>query len=582
MKVQIKLFAVAVLATVIFAGICIQASEVSDKFDKLIPDIGAADLSVRGKAQSEWQEFCLKSGNDSAKREEAVKLMVAQLQKTDTNGETVLALLSTLGLIGDSSVTPTIQKFLGKSNREIKFVDEAFGKEGRKLIEDEAVRALARIPGKASERALSSTNSIYARSGQIAHNKKRDLKIGAETKMPIAIPYASRSEVDKYLRNFDSNNDVVKTQIVVNLGIRGDGKYAKLIKDSIKSENVDLRRAAIAAIVKLNSGDIVEPLIDLLLGNDDASARAATSSLSTFADKQVDVKLVELAKSEKDAKRFNRISEVLTNRKTSAFLPVIFERLKSNTINAPDRRQVISRAKQIATAANIAEFIDLWLLVSDRGERADLEKIIAEFAKGDASAVISKQTPENKTSTYSLLGRIGDPKTLPEFRKALSEGSAEAFGGIREWPDATVASDLISIVKGDAAKYSAEDKVNALRSYIRVISLPQDKLKIKATVEEQANFLISAFELSTRDEERDLVIQRLGSVRHVKSLNFVVEQVSNEKLSATAIRSILSLSHHAELRRKDPDVFKSALKLVQAKANNKELINAATKYLENF
>ncbi|MDR1483822.1 MAG: HEAT repeat domain-containing protein [Planctomycetaceae bacterium] len=581
MNMKMKLIfsaAVVVSMAVIFSGINLIASEIEDKFNELLPNIGAVDLSARAQAQGEWQAICLKNSNDPAKRAEAVKLMTIQLKKKDVTGETAIAFLSLLGLIGDKSTVPTLEEFLG--NREIRFVDESFAAQGRVLVVDEAVRALARIPDKESAIALSSTNSIYARSGQIAHAKKLNVKIGVETKMPLAIPYADQKDVDQYVSNFASQSDVVKTQIVVNLGVRGDGKYSDLIKQSIKSENKELRQAAIAAIVKLNSGDIVETLIELLLGNDDTSVRAAAGSLSVFTSNQVDEKLVELAKTETDGKRFHWISAVLTNRKTSAFLPVILDRLKSNT--APDRKAAIARAAAIATAKNIADFVDLWLVISDRAECADVEKTIAKFANGNADVVLVKQTAANKTKMYSLLGRIGDPKTLPEFRTALAATSAEAFGGIREWPDATVAGDLLAIVQGKLGSYSNDEKINALRSYIRVISLPQDKLKIKATVEEQADFLISAFAAATRDEERNLVIQRLGAVRHVKSLNFVVGRVDNEKLSRTAFGAILDLAHHAALRRKDADTFKAALKLVIEKGKERSLVERANSYLNNF
>ncbi|MDR0390533.1 MAG: HEAT repeat domain-containing protein [Planctomycetaceae bacterium] len=578
MKIK-KIFSIAVLLTaVIFTGIDLYASEIEDKFNELLPNIGAADLSTRAKAQDAWQEICLKNSNDNAKRTEAVKLMINQLDKSEVNGETAILFLSILGLVGDQRAVPTIKKFLGK--REIKFVDDAFAKEGNVLLVDEAVRALARIPGNQSAVALSSTNSIFARSGQIARAKKSKVKIGVETTMPIAIPYASSREVDRYLRNFASQSDVVKTQIILNLGVRGDKKYAGLIKQSIKSESNEIRRAAIAAAVMVDSDDILDMLVEVLLGDDDVLANAVVGALSIYANQQVNERLLKLVELEKDAKRFNRISEVLTNRKAAGFLPLLLSKLKSGVL--PDRKSSISRVSAMATAVDLPEFVELWLVTSDRGERVEVEKVIARFTNGNADAVIAKQTPENKTKTYPLLGRIGDPKTLPMLRTSLSETSADAFNAIREWPDATVAEDLFAIVQGKLGKYSDEDKTNALRAYIRVISLPLDKAKIKTTVEEQANRLIEAFSASTRDEERNLVIQRLGAVRHVKSLNFVVGQVDEEKLSNSAFKAILDLAHHAELRRKDADAFKAALKLVTTKAKDKSFIESANRYLSNF
>ncbi|MDR1478212.1 MAG: HEAT repeat domain-containing protein [Planctomycetaceae bacterium] len=574
-----KIFSIAfALALSTFAIVTVNASEISDKFKELLPNIGAVDLSARAKAQQEWQTICLKSSADSAKRAEAVKLMTEQLNKNDVNGETAISFLSVLGLIGDAAVVPTIKKFLG--NREIKFVDETLAKEGKVLITDEAVRALARIPSRSAVTALSSTNSIYARSGLIAQEKRKKVKIGVENKMPMAIPYATQKEVDRYVSNFAAQNDVVKTQIIVGLGIRGDAKYANLIKESIKSPNNGLRQAAITAIAKLNSGEVVEPLIDLLLGDDADSVQAAGLALSTFANKQVDTKLIEILQTETDAKRFNLASDVLVKRKTAEFLPLLLTKLKSNTV--PDRKTAIGRAVSMASAENFADFIDLWLVVSDRNEQNEIEKVIAKFANGDATAVVAKRTPQNNTKMYSLLGRIGDPKTLPDLRKTLTETSPEALSMVIEWPDAAVAKDLIDIVQGNLGEYSVNDKIKALRSYIRVISLPQDKLGIKVTVEEQVEFLANAFKLATQDEERNLVLRRLGSVRHVKSLNFIVGQIDNEKLFESAVTSILDLAHHAQLRRQDAQTFKDALDLVIKRSKNRGQIDRANSYLNSF
>ncbi|MDR2171086.1 MAG: hypothetical protein LBP59_13160 [Planctomycetaceae bacterium] len=583
MKVKFNFFTAVILTAVFFAAINInvKASEISDKFNELIAGIGASDLTVRGNAQVEWQTVCLKNSDNPAKRDEAVKLMIGYLKKDNVNGETVISFLSILGIIGDAKAVPAIKKYLNdNANRKIKFVDTALADEGNKLIIDEAVRALARIPGNESNKALNATNSIFARSGQIARSKKQKIKIETETKMPMAIPYASQKEVDRYLRNFESQDDKTKTQIIVNLGVRGDGSYSKLIKESIKSDNVELRSAAIIAIGKLESGNIVETLVETLWGDNEDAARAAATSLSNLPRKDVDVKLIEIAKTEKDAKRLEKVSEILTNRKTATFLPVLFERLKENTI--PDRKKAITQAAAIATAKNISDFIDLWLTISDRGELAEVEKIIAKFANGDATAAIAKQTPENKNKMYSLLGRIGDLKTLPDFRAAFKSGSPEAFAGIREWPNATVAGDLLEVAQGKLGTYSDGDKINALRSYIRMISLPQEKLSIKITVEDQANALIEAFKIATRDDERNLVIQRLGAVRHVKSLNFAVEQIDNPQFSDSAIKTILDLAHHAALRRKDADTFKAALKLVTTKSKDKQQIERANAYLNTF
>jgi HEAT repeat protein len=581
---KVKRFFLAAIAVAVAALFCaagsVYASDISDKFDSLLPAFGSAKIGERENAQLEWQSICLTNSNNPEKRKETVKLMTNQLNKEGVNnGETVIAFLSLLGIIGDEESVSAIVPYLGK--RDVTFADAAFEKEGKVLVIDEAARALGRIPGKKAEQALSSVNSIYARSAQIARTKDRQLKIPNESEMPQAIPFAQQADVDKYLQKYDSQNDIVKTQIVANLGARGDAKYISYIKNAINSKDDTLRRAAIIAIGRINSDDAVLPLLEILFGTDNDASKAAELALSTITNKNVDDALIDIVSNELDQNRYGQIINVLVKRNNPTSLTFLLAKIKDP--KTTNRLSLVRSCAVFATKANIPDFVDAWALTEDRAERAEIEKIIAQFANHDASAVLAKRTPQNEEKMYSLLGRIGDLKTLPELKQLLQTSTSEALIAIREWPNASVASELIDVVKGELGDYSDDEKIAALRAFIRVISLPQDQQGgVKISVEQQVASLIEAFKLATRDDERILALTRIGSVRHVKSLQFALEQINNEKLQDAAVKTILDLAHHTELRRKDADVFKAALNTVLQKTKDAKLLERANRYLSNF
>ena len=62
-----------------------------------------------------------------------------------------------------------------------------------------------------------------------------------------------------------------------------------------------------------------------------------------------------------------------------------------------------------------------------------------------------------------------------------------------------------------------------LRAFIRVISLPDEKIGIQMTRDEKLEQLKEAYSLAQRPDEKKLILSRLAANRNVNSLKFAME-----------------------------------------------------------
>ena len=73
--------------------------------------------------------------------------------------------------------------------------------------------------------------------------------------------------------------------------------------------------------------------------------------------------------------------------------------------------------------------------------------------------------------------------------------------------------------------------------------------------------------LATRDDERNLVLERVGSVRELDSVKFALAYVDDVKLQNKALNAILDLAHQDYLRKMDKELFTKALDVVLEKGD---------------
>ncbi|MBR5160850.1 MAG: hypothetical protein IKW80_04415, partial [Thermoguttaceae bacterium] len=214
----------------------------------------------------------------------------------------------------------------------------------------------------------------------------------------------------------------------------------------------------------------------------------------------------------------------------------------------------------------------------------EAEKIIASMTPGNASAVVARMNDYPGSTLLGCLGRIGGNDAKAAIEKALKSNDNAvkdaAIKAICNWPNAEVADDLFAISKDSA--YNNGQQIAALRAFIRVVSLPDDQIGVKFSVDDKLSRLQKAFDSATRVDEKNLVISRVGSVRDVKSLDFVLRYANDPQLAETVYRAIADLAHHNFLRQPNRDKFEPAMKMVIEKSKDNGLVDRVKRYLDQM
>ena len=563
-------------AVLLTACAMVSASEVSDNFVKWMPNFASSDIEQLKNAQQNWQNLCRQQGHIPAIQKEIIQVSVEQLAKNnpvDTN----VWIIRQLGIVGDASAVPALAKCLASTEVRVR---------------DEAARALANIPGKEAEDALKAVSTIAA--AQLAKDAlyARTIKAeppknnAVETQFPQALPYlpvTANAEITTFMEGYEKLNDMEKAQVLSNLTSRalrmrvsmqqrpagadrpgmgqgtGQGQsarqnpYMPLALAAVQSTDETLRNAGILAVGALGGAEQVPFLLEY--ARTGANKDLAKLVLSRMSGQRIDAFLMESLKTEQDAEKFSIISDILNRRFNADIRPFLLERAQAP--DTPNRQQLLQWAESNASKGDIPDFVKVWALITDRGEKDRAEQSIARLAERDASMVLPAlgdkwDTPEG----MSLLGRIGDVNTLARIRQG--KNSVHAF---RTWPNAVVADDLIKAV-GDE-RLTDDERRLALRAFIRVMSLPgtqqRDEIGIRINDVQKVARLIEAYELAKAVDDKRYAIERIGQVRTLESLRFVLKYVDDAELRERACWSVLDLAHDTNFRNSARAEFTAAL-----------------------
>jgi hypothetical protein len=243
-------------------------------------------------------------------------------------------------------------------------------------------------------------------------------------------------------------------------------------------------------------------------------------------------------------------------------------------------------ALQAVADASLADALVSLLADSPVGKERDAaERAVAKCcsqivpSEGQAEAVLTALTRANAQQRAALLpalGRIGGSQALQVIQQAMQDADGgvrdAAIRGLCNWPDATVADQLLEFARaGERDTY----RIWALRGYARVIVLNG-----KATPTEVTAGLREAMKLATRVEDKQLILSRLTAVRCVESLALAVSLLDDEQLHGDAMDATFALAEG--MKGSHPQEARAALEKVATSTPDAELQMYIAKLLWNM
>ena len=362
------------------------------------------------------------------------------------------------------------------------------------------------------------------------------------------------------------------------LASRGDPAALPLLVSAARQKDDSaLRMRGIIAMTKVGDRSSVALLIEAL-GDEPAVARAAVSVLSSMRAGLVEDAVMKAFRESAGAKR-GLLADVLVARRMGESIPMMLDLAKIEN-DGELRSDVVFVLVNLGDDTTLTALVSLLLKVKDRQHRDRLETTYLEIAKKHGNTVepilAAMKDDAGTVTLLPVLGRVGGPAAQKKVEEALVSGDpAKRAAGIRalcNWPDATVAEKLAELAKGDQQQGV---RVAALRAYIRVVSLESERPDAKTL-----QMLQWAFGAAERPEEKNLVADRVSTVRTMETLRWLVKLLDDDVVAQAACRSIVDLAHHRDLRNPNREEFVRALRRVIETSKDASTVSRAKGYIE--
>jgi len=337
----------------------------------------------------------------------------------------------------------------------------------------------------------------------------------------------------------------------------------QLALEALKLDSAQLRCEGLRLVTHVGGADDVAVLARVCAEDGEQAVRSAAElALAHLAAPGTDEAIIEqLASASMEARR--ALVRAASNRRLRGAESVLVQIAAS--ADEATRVEALTALQQLGSAGSLPSLIDRLFGAATTAERNAAERAVwlcalrREDSVEPVAPVIDayqRATAEQRPELLPVLGRLGGARAAEILDAALASDQpserAAAVRGWANWPDATAADRLLVLAR--EADVPAQ-RVWALRAYIRVVSLP-DPRSPQLTV----RMLQDAWPLATRDDERNLILQRLPAAVCVESLQVAVGHLEDSGLQAQAVATASQLAE--SLLPIDPQAARSAIEKI--------------------
>lgn len=516
-----------------------------------------------------WQEYVYRNSAPGKDPSDAKAQMKEALQNDSVPNDVKVFLIMQFQRVGTAADLPALVPFLTSQEYTLR---------------DEAIRTISAIPGdeavatlkKAAEKA---DDADRQRISQAIRQRKQDISKAVETEFPQALPYVSADKVEAYLKGWSGFSVEKKIQTLASLTVLKDRKYKNFAVEAAQTTGDDedsraLRREGILALEKLGTANEVPLLLESLKFD----RWLVVLVMSRIESNGFDDALVKASK-DVDDETFSSICAILAERYVNIF-PAILERLTRK--DCPNRNWLMESACKMATKEQAPQLAASLELFNPGRDRDEAEKRIAAVCAGDSSTLVETKIQIPEEILLPLLGRIGDDAAWNRIDAGMKNEQLRdaAIRGLCNLPNAKQAEKMLAVVDGDTV--NADQKIQALRAYIRVVSLRDEEIGIRANSQQKLEMLREALKRVTRIDEKKLILSRLNAIRDRKTAEFAMEFFGDPELQFDAYRAFLDIAHHDNVRKPNADFFRPVLEEIIRNCKDQYQVERAKRYRDNL
>jgi len=373
-----------------------------------------------------------------------------------------------------------------------------------------------------------------------------------------------------------------KVAVFVSLKHRCHPAIREAALKGLSDSDIEVRKAALATLIRSGTPAEVPALATLMTDSTDKSVRdAAFETLRLMPEEGVNEALINWMHRSQELPRV--AVQCALARRSREFVPAL---LKVAETGDGDTRLEAFRALEIMATEKEADALVTLLCGTAAGDEreaasravwmvcqkiADPKKrsvpLLAAMAKGDNVV---------QCATLPTLARLGSQEALPTIHEAMKSSDQAVrdagYRAIANWPDASVADELLEIAKASGV---VSYRIWALRAYARVIALPSERAP-----QNTFEMLRDAMKLATRREDKELFVSRMASVRVPDALTLLLSFIDEGELTSAAIPAVFTLAKG--LSQSHPDQAAAALRRIQPMTQDAALQQLIPKVLHDI
>jgi len=389
-------------------------------------------------------------------------------------------------------------------------------------------------------------------------------------------------KIDKIVAELPNLSVTNKIQLLAALADRGDASAHGHVVNATKDENVEVRIAAMKALVKLGDETDIDLLIKIAADGDFAEKETARETLGRLNGAKIDETIIANIDNNEPEIQVELIQSV-GSRNISNAVDVLLKTATSE--HRKVRLESIKSLEMIGSPKDLDSLVDLLLNVQSDVERRRAEKAVVAVAhkiekQDEQATVVLKKLPSQKDikdrcSLLRVLGNIGDPNGLPVLQESLKDKNEDiqkaAIQALTDWPTPEPLVDLLAVVKSSK---NETHQILALRGHIRLLGLPSDRSK-----DETIQLYKTAMKLAKNTGEKRLALSGISNIRTVNALNTAASFLTDTELKNEAEVAVIRIADR--IRRNFPKETKAVLlKVVDSK--NSEVSSRARRYLKEI
>ncbi|MBM4030861.1 MAG: hypothetical protein FJ291_03650 [Planctomycetes bacterium] len=408
----------------------------------------------------------------------------------------------------------------------------------------------------------------------------RDAEIRAAAMMALELmpPEAVKAAATDKLKSAAPELKVVLLKL---LAARGEKGMLPILVAAASDADEGARIAAYEGVAKLGDESVVPALVAALSKAQGKELEAVRNAAARIPGEPTTRALVKAMEGAATPLRVELL-RTLAARKDAAAVPAL---LKA----AEDKEDAVRSEAFKALGAYAGEealpgLVGLLIKADDKDRAAAERAVIAacgrakdEEKRADAVlATLPKAEGPARGALLRVLGKLGGKRALEAVRGGLKDANAEvkeaALRALADWPDGSVAPDLLEVAKGTE---SVQHHVLALRGCLRVLALPGER-----SADERLKLLAGAMRAARRPDEKKEALAAMGNVPSPEALKAVEPFLDDEALKAEAAVAAVKIA--SALTGSAPEAAKAALKKLLDAAPNDDVKKQAQEALNQL